>query len=98
MCESYFFFAPPPPCALITSSTALLFDLVSGLSVPSVSLTALMIVLVSFFGGAFSMRTEPAPLAAWFTRKLPMRPMTWIVGAVVMILAAYQAAQLWGVL
>ena len=94
----------PPRCAIGTSNTA---EFVVALAVSAAFLWALLTgrwedpahlrshlwaVAGLIVGGVAA-----APLAAWFTRKLPMRPMTWVVGAVVMILAAYQAAQLWGV-
>lgn len=39
-----------------------------------------------------------APLAAWLTRKLPMRQMSWAVGVLVLGLAAYQGAVIAGLL
>jgi uncharacterized membrane protein YfcA len=47
-------------------------------------------------GGLITGGVAAAPLAAWFTRRLPMRQMTWIVGVVVLSLAAYQGAQMLG--
>ena len=94
----------PPRCAIGTSNTA---EFVVAVAVSSAFVWAL---LTGRWEDPAHLRTHAwavaglivggvaaAPLAAWFTRRLPMRPMTWIVGAVVMILAAYQAAQLWGV-
>ncbi len=39
-----------------------------------------------------------APLAAWVTRKLPMRGVSWAVGVLVLGLAAYQGAVIAGLL
>jgi hypothetical protein len=39
-----------------------------------------------------------APLAGWVTKIVPVKPMTWVVGMVVVGLAAHQAAKLWGVI
>ena len=39
-----------------------------------------------------------APLAGWVTKTVPVKPMTWVVGLVVVGLAAHQAAKLWGVI
>lgn len=39
-----------------------------------------------------------APLAGWVTKIMPVQAMTWVVGAVVILLAAHQAARLFGVL
>jgi hypothetical protein len=38
-----------------------------------------------------------APLAGWVTKIIPVKAMTWTVGAVVIILAAHQAGRLFGV-
>ena len=93
-----------PRCAIGTSNTAEFFVAIA------VSSAFIWALLTGRWAEAQDLRDHAwavgglivggvvaAPLAAWLTRRLPMRPMTWIVGAVVMILAAYQAAQLLGV-
>jgi len=37
-----------------------------------------------------------APLAGWVVKTVPLRPLTWAVGVLVLALAGYQAARLWG--
>jgi uncharacterized membrane protein YfcA len=39
-----------------------------------------------------------APLAGYVTKVIPVKPMTWIVGVVVVALALHQAAKLWGLI
>jgi uncharacterized membrane protein YfcA len=39
-----------------------------------------------------------APLAGYVTKIVPVKAMTWIVGAVIILLASHQAAQLFGVI
>jgi uncharacterized membrane protein YfcA len=93
----------PPRCAIGTSNTA---EFLVAIAVSSAFVWALLtgrwadVAELASQGwavaGLIVGGVAAAPLAAWLTRRLPMRPMTWIVGAVVMMLAAYQAAQLLG--
>lgn len=93
----------PPRCAIGTSNTAEFFVAVA---VSSAFLWALLTgrwedadellrhawaVAGLIVGGMTA-----APLAAWLTKRLPMRKMTWIVGVLVLGLAAYQAAVIVG--
>ena len=45
-------------------------------------------------GGLIAGGLLAAPLAGWITKIVPARALTWIVGLVILILAAYQAAKL----
>jgi uncharacterized membrane protein YfcA len=45
-------------------------------------------------GGLIAGGLIAAPMAGWITKVIPVRLLTWIVGAVVVLLASYQAARL----
>lgn len=87
-----------PRCAIGTSNTAeffvavavssaFLFALLTGRwENPSELMEHAWAVVGLIVGGVAA-----APLAAWLTKRLPMRKMTWVVGALVLGLAGYQA-------
>jgi uncharacterized membrane protein YfcA len=93
----------PPRCAIGTSNTAEFFVAVA------VSSAFLWALLTGRWEDPAELRNQAwavaglivggvsaAPLAAWLTRRLPMRQMTWIVGFLVLSLAAYQGAVIAG--
>lgn len=95
----------PPRCAIGTSNTAEFFVAVA------VSSAFLFALLTGRWENATDLREHlwavvglivggvvAAPIAARVTRKLPMRQMSWVVGLVVLGLAAYQGALIAGLL
>jgi len=94
-----------PRCAIGTSNTAEFFVAVA---VSSAFLYALLtgrwedadqlLRHAWAVGGLIVGGVAAAPLAAWLTKRLPMRQMTWVVGAVVLGLAAYQGLVIAGLL
>ena len=93
----------PPRQAIGTSNSA---EFVVAVAVSSAFLWALLtghwenasdLMLHAWaVGGLIVGGLAAAPLAAWVTKILPARGLTWIVGALVIVLAAHQAGRLFG--
>jgi uncharacterized membrane protein YfcA len=54
--------------------------------------------LIWSVGGLIAGGIVAAPVAGWMTKVLPLRSLTWIVGVVVVALALWQAASLFGLI